>query len=124
MTANTGSFGCLFCCSMLQGPAPVFGNLHAFMEHLIEHAASPGQTEGQPAGSQAPARRPPTRNGPNDSNFGFTNAGFAGVTGYSDTISKVPSPELLKALKCIIGRVANEHDDFEINIPPKVSEVT
>jgi hypothetical protein len=113
---------------MLQGPAPVFGNLHAFMDHLIEHAASPGQTEGQPASSQTPARRPPTRTGPNDSNFGFTNAGFAGVTGYSDgsggsLISKVPSAELLKALKCIIGRVANDHDDFEINIPPKVSEV-
>lgn len=32
--SSSGPFGCIFCCAMRHGPAPVFGNLQSFMEHL------------------------------------------------------------------------------------------
>lgn len=34
---SEASFGCIFCCVELRGPAPVFGDLASFMEHLWWH---------------------------------------------------------------------------------------
>lgn len=33
---SSGPFGCIFCCAMHHGPAPVLGNLASFMEHLVQ----------------------------------------------------------------------------------------
>lgn len=34
---SVGTFGCIFCCIERRGPAPAFGNLASFMEHLLQH---------------------------------------------------------------------------------------
>ncbi|KAK2865339.1 hypothetical protein FQN49_003676 [Arthroderma sp. PD_2] len=69
-------FGCIFCSSQNHGPAPIFGNLDTFMEHLREHGGR----------------------------------GFAWDR-------KKPSQPLLDWTRCILGRVADDSEDFDINIP-------
>ncbi|KKZ64980.1 hypothetical protein EMCG_09125 [[Emmonsia] crescens] len=34
---STCSYGCIYCCSERRGPAPIFGNVDSFMEHLRIH---------------------------------------------------------------------------------------
>ncbi|KAF3480920.1 uncharacterized protein GIQ15_06267 [Arthroderma uncinatum] len=74
-------YGCIFCSSQNQGPAPIYGNLDTFMEHLREH----------------------------------------GGRGYAWDRKK-PSQPLLDWTRCILGRIADDSEDFDINIPT-VAEV-
>lgn len=69
-----GVFGCIFCCAQQRGPAPTFGNLDTFMEHLHKQ--------------------------------------------HRDI---EPSPQmeiLLDRARCVLGRVADTTEDFDVNIPP------
>ncbi|KAL1983284.1 hypothetical protein VTN96DRAFT_306 [Rasamsonia emersonii] len=67
---SVGTFGCIFCCAERRGPAPAFGNLASFMEHLLQHRQmSPGLEA------------------------------------------------LLDRTRCIVGRVAGNSEDFDINLP-------
>ncbi|EEQ29888.1 conserved hypothetical protein [Microsporum canis CBS 113480] len=74
-------FGCIFCSAQNHGPAPIYGNLDTFMEHLREH----------------------------------------GGRGYAWDRKK-PSQPLLDWTRCILGRIADDSEDFDINIPT-VAEV-
>ena len=33
------------------------------------------------------------------------------------------SPELIYRTKCIVGRIAGDREDFEINLPPRAHEI-
>ncbi|EZF75661.1 hypothetical protein H105_02854 [Trichophyton soudanense CBS 452.61] len=74
-------FGCIFCSVQNHGPAPIYGNLDTFMEHLREHRGR----------------------------------------GYAWDRKK-PSQPLLDWTRCILGRIADDSEDFDINIPT-VAEV-
>lgn len=72
MDGSTGVFGCIFCCAEQRGPAPTFGNLDTFMEHLLGcHRAMRPHME-----------------------------------------------VLLDRTRCVVGRVADFAEDFDVNIPP------
>jgi hypothetical protein len=69
-----GSFGCIFCCAELDGPAPIFDLLDEFMAHLgANHRA-------------------------------------------------LHAVALLDRTRCVVGRVAAEREDFDLNIPPLPSD--
>ncbi|KAL1962457.1 hypothetical protein VTN77DRAFT_9658 [Rasamsonia byssochlamydoides] len=72
---SVGTFGCVFCCAERHGPAPVFGNLASFMEHLLLRHR-------QMADSDSPGLE-----------------------------------ALLDRTRCIVGRVADDSEDFDINLP-------
>jgi hypothetical protein len=69
---TVGTFGCIFCCAERRAPAPTFGNLSVFMEHLLQHR--------------------------------YVALGM---------------DSLLDRTRCIVGRVADLAEDFDINIPPE-----
>ncbi|OJD11934.1 hypothetical protein AJ78_07395 [Emergomyces pasteurianus Ep9510] len=75
------SYGCIYCCSEQRGPAPIFGNVNSFMEHLRTHDG-------------------------------------ANIRGHKT----LPEQELLNRTKCLVGRLANDWEEFDINIPPVFSE--
>ncbi|KLJ08811.1 hypothetical protein EMPG_15750 [Blastomyces silverae] len=79
---STCSYGCIYCCSERRGPAPIFGNVDTFMEHLRTHDG-------------------------------------AKIRGHSPR----PEQELLNRTKCLMGRLAHDQEEFDINIPPILAEV-
>ncbi|PGH10736.1 hypothetical protein AJ79_05327 [Helicocarpus griseus UAMH5409] len=79
---STCSYGCIYCCAEQKGPAPIFGNVDAFMQHLRTH-------DGE------------------------------SLRGHK----KAPQQELLNRTKCIMGRLAQDWEEFDINIPPVMAEV-
>ncbi|PGG97607.1 hypothetical protein GX51_07239 [Blastomyces parvus] len=79
---STCSYGCIYCCSEQRGPAPIFGNVDTFMEHLRTH------------------------DGEN-------------IRGHQAR----PEQELLNRTKCLMGRLAHDLEEFDINIPPVFAEV-
>ncbi|EQL30528.1 hypothetical protein BDFG_06928 [Blastomyces dermatitidis ATCC 26199] len=79
---STCSYGCIYCCSEQRGPAPIFGNVDTFMEHLRTHDG-------------------------------------ANIRGHKTR----PEQELLNRTKCLMGRLAHDQEEFDINIPPVLAEV-
>ncbi|OJD25632.1 hypothetical protein ACJ73_03004 [Blastomyces percursus] len=79
---STCSYGCIYCCSEQRGPAPIFGDVDTFMEHLRIHDG-------------------------------------ANIRGHKAR----PEQELLNRTKCLMGRLAHDQEEFDINIPPILAEV-
>ncbi|OAX82052.1 hypothetical protein ACJ72_03594 [Emergomyces africanus] len=75
------TYGCIYCCSEQRGPAPIFGNVNSFMEHLRTHDGT-------------------------------------NIRGHKT----LPEQELLNRTKCLVGRLANDWEEFDINIPPVLPE--